>query len=359
MKAIAGLICLFLLYACQRDPSPIKPRIEDISQSVYASGIIKSKDQYEVFTSVNGIIKEILVKEGDSVNVGTPLLKIFNKPSALNAKNAQLAAEYASLSAKGERLDELKISINIAKAKMESDSLLWQRQQTLWSQNIGSKVEFEQRELNYKNSRDTYRSAIVRYKDLQRQLEFNAQQSKNTFEINNTLAEEFTIKSEIRGKVFNVLKSKGETTNASSPIALIGNDSAFILELQVDERDITLIRPAQKAFVSMDSHKGRTFEASITKINPVMNGRTKSFTVEAEFVTPPEILYPFLTAEANILIQTKTDAMIIPRSYVVNDSFVITKADNRKKIVTGLRDYQSIEVLSGLSKDEFIIKPKN
>jgi HlyD family secretion protein len=359
MKAIAGLICLFLLYGCQRDPSPIKPKIEDISQSVYASGIIKSKDQYEVFTSVNGIIKEILVKEGDSVNIGTPLLKIFNKPSALNAKNAQLAAEYARISTTGERLDELRISINVAKAKMESDSLLWQRQQTLWFQNIGSKVEFEQRELNYKNSRDTYRSAIMRYKDLQRQLEFNAQQSRNTFEINNTLAEEFTIRSEVQGKVFDIPKSKGETANTSTPVALIGNDRTFILELQVDERDITLIKPNQKVFVSMDSYKGRTFEASVTKINPVMNGRTKSFTVEAEFITPPEILYPFLTAEANILIQTKTGAMIIPRSYVVSDSFVITKADNRKKIVTGLRDYQNIEVVSGLTTDEFIVKPEN
>jgi HlyD family secretion protein len=357
MKTSVKLFCLLILHACQKSPSKIQPTISDISESVYASGMVKSKNQYEVFASVNGIVKEILVKEGDSVDTGTPIIKIFNKPSALNARNSQLAAEYAKVSANKDKLDELRMAINLANAKMENDSLIWKRQQTLWSQNIGTRIEFEQKELNYKNSQNNYKAALVRYNDTQRQLELNAKQTKNIYEINNTLAEEYTIKSEVEGKVYNILKTKGEMVNTLNPIALIGDGKTFLLELQVDERDIAKIKPNQRIFITMDSYRGQTFEAVVMAIDPVMNGRTKTFTVEAEFIESPKLLYPYMTVEANILIQKRKGVLIIPRSYLLDESFVITKDNKRKKIVTGLKDYQNVEVLEGLNAEEIILKP--
>lgn len=357
MKALALLASILILFGCRENASKIQATVSDISESVYASGSIKSKNQYEVFSPVNGIITEVLVKEGDSVNIGTPLLKIFDKPSALNARNAQLAAESAKLSANKDKLSELLMSIELAKTKMENDSLIWQRQKTLWSQNIGTKVELEQKELNYKTSRNNYQAATIRYRETLRQLNLNASQTMNTYEINSSLADEYTIKSKIKGKVYSIQKAKGEMVNTLNPIALIGDQDSFILELQVDERDISRIQPRQKAYISMDSYKGQTFGAMVTAIDPVMNGRTKSFTVEADFVHPPKLLYPFLTVEANILIRKKSDAVIIPRSYLLNDSSVITADKKTRTIVTGLMDYQNVEVLEGLKAGEFILKP--
>ena len=88
-----------------------------------------------------------------------------------------------------------------------------------------------------------------------------------------------------------------------------------------------------------------------------MNERSRSFTVDAEFITPPKVLYPFLTVEANILIQTKDKALTIPRSYLVDESFVITEDKQKKEIVTGLKDYKKVEVLSGLQEGQTILKP--
>ncbi|MBC8110711.1 MAG: hypothetical protein H7Y04_06585 [Verrucomicrobia bacterium] len=58
------LIVLIFLFACKSKVEKIKPVVASISESIYASGIIKSKNQYEAFVTVNGNIDQIFVPFG-------------------------------------------------------------------------------------------------------------------------------------------------------------------------------------------------------------------------------------------------------------------------------------------------------
>ena len=107
----------------------------------------------------------------------------------------------------------------------------------------------------------------------------------------------------------------------------------------------------------MDSYKGQTFEAVVQKINPLMNDRSKSFTIDAVFTRQPPALYPNLTCEANIVIQQKEKALTIPRSYLMAGDFVMLANKEKRKVTTGLKDYQQVEITGGLSATDFIIKP--
>ena len=108
----------------------------------------------------------------------------------------------------------------------------------------------------------------------------------------------------------------------------------------------------------MDSYKGEVFEAIIDKIFPLMNEKSRSFTAEAHFIKQPPNLYPNLSSEANIIIETKEKAITIPRNYLVENSFIITGKNERKKVITGLMDYEKVEIVKGLSVTDEIIKPK-
>lgn len=141
------------------------------------------------------------------------------------------------------------------------------------------------------------------------------------------------------------------------PIAMIGDENSFVLELQVDEQDIIKITEKQEVIITMESYKNQIFEGTVIQIYPSMNEKSQSFTVEATFNDPPRVLYPFLTAEANIIIDRKTDAITIPRSFLLDDQYVITQDRQKRKITTGLKDYEKVEVLGGLAPDEFILKP--
>ena len=108
----------------------------------------------------------------------------------------------------------------------------------------------------------------------------------------------------------------------------------------------------------MDSYKGRVFEAVVMKIDPIMNEQSKSFTIEAAFINPPPTLYPNLTVEANIVIAIKEKALVIPRNYLMEDNYVMMPDKVKRKVETGLKDYEKVEILKGISAMDEIIKPQ-
>jgi multidrug efflux pump subunit AcrA (membrane-fusion protein) len=324
---------------------------------VYASGVVKAKNQYDVFSSVSGLLQEILVSEGEVIFKGEPLMRIKNEQSRLQAQNAEIAARYNDVSANAAKLAELRENIDLARARMQNDEKMLQRARTLFAEGVTPKVELEQAQLAFKNSQTAYESVQLRLKDLQKQLQFAEEQSRKQAEIAQATAQDFVLKSERDGKVYRILKERGEIISPQAPVAIIGDANIFILELQIDEFDIAKVRLGQKVFITLDSYKGQAFEAEVTKIFPLMNERSKSFTVEAEFLKAPETLYPNLTAEANIIIQTKEKALTIPRAYLVDETYVLKDEDKRVKVKTGLKDYEKVEILEGLSAGDVIFKP--
>ena len=190
-----------------------------------------------------------------------------------------------------------------------------------------------------------------------KQLKFNAQQSKNNLAISKENESDFTIRSEINGKVYSIYKETGEMVNPQTPLALVGDANSFLLELQVDEYDIAKIKEGQRVLVSMDSYKGQVFEAKVSKIYPAMNEHSKSFSVEAVFINQPPIMYPNLTVEGNVVVQAKERVVVIPRNYLINDSLVLISKNKTKVVKTGLKDYQKVEIINGLSPNDIIYKP--
>jgi HlyD family secretion protein len=235
---------------------------------------------------------------------------------------------------------------------------MYARQKTLYKQNAITKVELEQRELALENSRNNYQSALSNYQTLQRQLSYNSEQAKRNLLISEELTDDYTIKSDIGGKIYGIYRKKGELVGPQTPIAVVGNDARFVLEMQVDEYDIIRIRKGQKVIVTMDSYKDRSFEAVVSKINPMMNERTKSFTVEARFIKQPKILYPNFSFEANIVLRTKKNALLIPRKLLRYDNTVELSNGTRVKVKTGLKDYQQVEILSGIKPTDLLMTPE-
>lgn len=350
-------ILIFLVASCGSKQQPIKPTVEPIVEAVYASGIVKSNNQYQVYATVNGIIDQWYVQEGDSVSIGTPLVRLSNDASKLNVENAQLAASYNDFKANETKLRELKLTADFAKQKYLNDSLLYIRQESLWKQQVGSQVDYEQRLLAFQNAKTAYESAVLKYADLKKQLAFVSQQSKTNLQLSQKQAGDFTIKSEINGRIYTRLRERGELASPQTPLAIVGDAKLFVLELQVDEYDIVRIQKGQRVWVTLDSYKGKTFEASISQIHPFMNERTKSFKVEALFVNQPPVLYPNLTVEANIVIESKSNALTVPRNYVTETGYVLTAKGDSVLVSTGLKDYQKIEILSGITADTELLKP--
>jgi len=354
-----AFIALFpLLFSCGKKQATLHPTLESITYSVYASGTVKSDNQYQVYSKANGVITDIYVKDGDMVKKGQAILRLSDMTQKLNYENAKLNANYLSIQANQEKIQQAQTDVEVALLKMENDASLLERQKKLWAQEIGSKNELDLRELAYKNSMSLYHASKLKLNDLKKQLDFQTKQTERNVAISSSSMNDFTLKSEMNGRLYSLNKEKGEMVNTQSPIAIIGDDTWFYVELQVDEYDISKIKIGQQVLLSMDSYKGDVFEASIRKVFPIMNEKSKSFKVEAVFTKLPNNLYPNLSAEANIVITKKEKALTIPRNYIMEGDYVLLSNNEKRKVVVGLKDYEKAEIISGLTEKDELIKPQ-
>jgi HlyD family secretion protein len=136
-------ILLLLVVGCNSKNEAIHPKVQNISSSVYASGTIKSKSQYQAVPLVAGIIQKIFVDDGDYVKKGQLLFKIDNQTQLINEENAALSASYYDLSSNQDKLEDARNAIQLAREKLKTDSSLYVRQLNLFNQNVISKVELE------------------------------------------------------------------------------------------------------------------------------------------------------------------------------------------------------------------------
>jgi RND family efflux transporter MFP subunit len=357
MRIYYWISFLFLIIACGKKNNSIQPSYSEIIESVYASGKVKSKEQYQVYSKVSGLIEKVVVTKGQLVRKGDILIQLESNSANKNVQGAKIQYLNTTREAQENKRKELTEAVNFANKKYQTDSLIYFRQKELWRQNIGTAIDLEQKELMYQQSKSNWTSAKARLADFNKQLEYQQSLLKNNVELTQSLQEDFLIRSVVDGKVYDILKEKGEWIGPNTPVAILGNAGKYLIELEVDEKDIVKIKTGQKVVVRLDSYQDSIFTAHITSIDPIMNVKTRTFIVTAVFEKQPSVLYPYLTVEANIIIESKSKALVIPAVYLTTLNEVVKEDGTKIKVTTGLKNYQWVEILSGIDTTSKIILP--
>ena len=354
------LVVYSAISCSRRKFEEIKPSLGTITESVYASGVIKAENQYTVFSTVNGTLKKIKVKVGQTIVFQQALFEIENEKAKLNTENALLTSQLIQENSRyiQDKILEMETKVQIAKDKLTLDESVYLRNESIKKYKVLSEVEYEKVVLAYKNSKSNFESSKMQLSQFKLQLKNEQNKNNINLKINKSTEQDYIIKSAFSGEIFDILIKEGTVITPQIPLAVIGQKNAYLLALDVDENDMVRIIIGQKLIVSLDSYKGKVFEAKVDKIYPIMDQRSRTFKIEAHFKIPPPKLYPNLTAEANIIIKIKKNVVTIPKSYIFNDNFVLVGKDEKRKVNIGLSDYQNAEILSGLNETETIFKPK-
>ena len=360
IKLLFYFTLLFLISCSKKDAGELQPTKGTVTESVYASGVVKSENQYTVYSTVNGVLQKINVAVGQTINEGQSLFEIENEKATLNTENARLTFELSQGNNRyiQDKIAELETKVQIAKDKLALDQSVYNRNKNIKKYNVISEVDYERVELAYKNSKSNYESTLKQLSQLKAQLKNDQNRNSNNLKISQKSESDFNIKSAFSGELFDILVKQGAMITLQTPLAIIGKKNSYLLELDVDENDMVRVKIGQTMLVAMDSYKGKVFEATVDKIYPIMDERSRTFKIEAHFANPPQKLYPNLTAEANIVIQTRKNVLTIPKSYLINGEYVLVNEDEKRKVTIGLSDYQNAEILSGLTAEETIYKPK-
>ncbi len=328
----------------------------DITESVYASGIVKSIGQYTVFSTVNGILKSTKVIVGQQISNDQVLFELDSDKAKLNEANSKLVYDL-SQSSSGfiqDKIAEIELRVQSAKDKLALDESIYNRNKRIKESKVISEIDFERVELGYKSSKIAYESAKKQLNQLKAQLNNEQVRNANTLQISKKALSDYEIRSAFSGKIFDILVKDGSLVTTQTPLAIVGEMDSFLLELEVDENDMVRVAIGQNVMVTLDSYRNEVFDAVVDKIYPIMNERSRTFKIEAHFIKSPQKLYPNLTAEANIIIQTKKNAITIPKSYLLPGDSVLIDGDKKRKVTLGLSDYQKVEITKGLQDGEMI-----
>jgi len=359
LRILVAFSIVILLNGCKEKEGTITPTVGTITESAYASGVVKAEGQYQVFPVVNGRVVAILVQEGDTVDAAQVLLHIDDRTSSLTANSAyaQLRLLEQNVRDDGPVLSQLRSAMDQAREKLKVDSVNFARQQLLWAQRIGSRNDLDQRELAYTTSRTNFDRAKRSLEESRTRLRTELDVARNNAAINASGNDDRSPRSLIHGIVYDLMIEPGELATTQKAIAVIGSATDLYVDLEVDEFDIRQVKQGQKVYVTLDSYGEQAFEATVTRIIPFMDERSRTFKVEAHFVERPPVLFPNLTAEASVVLEVKENVLRIPASYVVDDAYVLTGTDTRTAVQLGLRDMEYVEVVSGIDANTRLYKP--
>jgi HlyD family secretion protein len=359
MRNFIFIISSVLFLACKSDNEKTKPSLNDITESVYASVSVGPEESYFPYTTMPGVIEKIAIEEGDTVTKGQVLFKVTTSLVDNRIIDAQLdlAQTKANLNGDESLLKNIQLDIQTQKQKLQLDSINFRRQENLWKQNIGSALDFDKAKITYKTSQNSLKSLQEKYAQTSVNLRNSYQKAANRVSSERTSLKEYTVKSEISGRVYNLFKEVGELINQQEPFAEIGSVSTFKIKMDIDEIDITKINVGDMVAISLDAYPKQVFEAKITKIFPKKDETTQTFKVESHFVENPPTLYNGLSGEANIIISKRKRVLTIPTDYLLPGNKVMTE-DGEKEVVPGLKNMEFVEIISGIDSATTLIKQK-
>lgn len=357
----SALPFLVLLASCgSSKEETIQPERKNITESVYASAIVQPEVTYFPQPVYSGIINKIMVQEGDSVEVGSVL---FEMSPSLDLKglsaSANINLEQARSNYYGSNnlLTNIALSINNAQQQLLLDSANYARQDRLWSQNIGSQVDYDRTKLKYETTRTHLNNLQLQYEQTKSSLENEYARAKLTAETKENQLADFVVRSHIKGKVYTVFKEEGELIGPQERFAEIGSSADYKMVMDIDEVDIAKVQVNDSVLVTLNAYSEKVFVARVNKIFPKKDDRTQTFRVESVFLDEMPLLYNGLSGEANIVVAQRSNSLVIPSEYLLPGNRVLTK-DGEKPVKTGVKNLNFVEIVDGIDENTTLIKPE-
>lgn len=358
---IASIFSVMLFSCKERKEEIVMPIFSPITEAVFAPGHIETKDQFTLTATSDGYIKELRIKEGDSTHSGQILIV---QDYTVAAVQQQMATENLHITQQQAApnspvLNQLLAQLNAANQKLEVDKAQLERMQRLYATNSVSKVDIDNAGLSYDNTLSQISVIRQNIEATKLNLEQSVVNSKGQLATAVANRSYYNISSPGNYKVYSLLKKKGDFVRKGEAVAIMGNSDTFKVVMNIDEVSISKIRAHQVVLIELNTEKGKTYTAKISRILPSFDINSQSYTAEAIFDTVPTDIINGTLLQANIIVAKKGKAMLIPRVCLSADEKVFVKRKGKTdtlSIQAGIISNEWVEVLSGIHINDKIIK---
>lgn len=317
------------------------PFISSIQKTSVVTGTVIPEDEVDIKPQLNGIIDNILVEEGDIVEVGQliAIIKVVPDERSVYGARAQVTAA--------------RLTVQNAERQINRAKELFEKQ-------IISQQDYEDAELNYNTAKENLIAA-------QNDLEILRKGSVAGSSTANT-----NIRATVSGTILEIPVKLGDQViaannfNEGTSVAIIADLNEMIFEGQVDEAEVGKLELGQSLKVNMAAIPGREFDAILKFVAPkgTEQGGAVQFKIEADLTLDEDtFVRAGYSANGSLVVENKQEIMVIAEALLQFDRrtqlpYVEVEISDqnfeRRDVTTGLSDGIKVEILSGVSMDDKI-----
>jgi membrane fusion protein (multidrug efflux system) len=280
----------------------------DFVDELAVTGLVRGAHNADLAFQVNGILKEIKIKEAQTVKKGDVI-------AVLDDSDARLKVEYNQS------------KVLAAQKKYEVHKQLFE---------LKSIIEAK------------YEEVLYEYRSQEKELEFARAELEKT-----------KLYSPLDGMVGPFEVDEGEAVTPHTKVVSVFSLGFIYVDAGIIEKDISKIKLDAGAKIMVDAYPGSERLGKVILISPVVEGKSRNFRVRIEAANddPSHIFLPGMFARARVEVFHKLDAIVVPMSSVKDDMVYVVKDGRAYKqaVKVGYKSYDYIEVLEGLTGDEQIL----
>jgi len=291
----------------------------DLEAIVSASGKIQPKRLVNISADTSGRVVDLAVNEGDRIRKGQFLLQI--DPKSLRTR---VDSGTASLQAAEGSLDQMRQSVETARAQLDQAQKNLARQKDLWNQQLTTRESLEKAD----NDVAVATSALREREKTVTAQAARIDQERAGLESARYDLSKVRIESPIDGIVTRRNIQEGETAvigtmnNAGTVLLTLADMSVIQAEVEVDETNIPNVQLGQSAKVTIDALPDKTFKGHVSEIgnSPIQSTNTQqssttqatNFKVVVVLDEPIPDVRPGFTCTADITTATRGNVTAVP-----------------------------------------------
>lgn len=306
MKRIAASICIagasLLAAGCARDngisssASGPPPAIEAVKAQTGAlplverlSGIARAADQVELRPEIAGIVEAVLVRSGDAVRKGQPLVRLRGE-----IPREQVAQAEASL-----RLAQA--SMREAEARLAELRAQVVRTRSLAEESLISDLELETREAQLTAAEASAAQEGAR-----------VEQARATLEERRAANDRSLLRSPIDGHVGRRMVEPGARVDADTLLFVLGNLDRLIVEVPLTEAMLSRLAVGDPVRLSSRAMGDSVIEATLTRVPPFLAAGSFSTVGEIDVPSGNGALRPGMFVQVDVLYGETRSATLVP-----------------------------------------------
>jgi HlyD family secretion protein len=335
-------------------PQPLVVTVHEVGHGKVEATVINTRageveacQRTKLSTIVGGRIDYLPVKEGDRVETGQVLMRLWQ-----GDLEAQRAVTQAQLAAARQRQSEA--CVLATNAGIEA-----KRQAALVKRGFVSASVEEKASTEASARAATCSSAAAEVSTAARQLDAIAAQLERTV----IVAPFAGTVAEINGELGEI--STPSPTGIPTPPAIdLIDDSCLYVKAPMDEVDAPKIAPGQPARISFEALPGKTFAGHVRRVAPYITAvekQARTVAVDIDFDHPEEArgLLVGYSVDVEIILASRDHTLRIPTAALREGNRVWVRGDNgvviERTIEPGIANWEQTEIVSGVSAGEKII----